>query len=87
MQQRNDNEDYTDEPLGPIKIRDNFLPPVSVLKNATVIIHDESLLDTLLRDDYADLQTAAGKLGITTESLAAGIIHDYLSGKLIRKDH
>lgn len=86
MRQHSDNNGYTDEPLGPIRVRDNFLPPVSVLRNAPVIIHDQSLLDTLLQDDYGDLQIAADKIGVSPESLAAGIIHDYLAGKLMRRD-
>jgi hypothetical protein len=86
MRQHSDNDGYTDEPLGPIRIRENFLPPVSVLKTARAIEHDRPLLEALSQSDYNDLQNAADKLGVTPESLAAGIIHDYLAGRLTRTD-
>lgn len=77
-----------DEPILGARLSDDFLPSPDALKNAEVrvIKSNPELNLPLLSEDMESLYIRSSNIGITPEELAIGVLHDFLTGKLVRCD-
>jgi hypothetical protein len=84
------NVKYEENPWGKNvdtgKIVCDFLPPTSVLKKAKVIIIKENPAFSvpIQMDDAENLLIKSYQAGLSPEAFVIGVLHDFLTGKLVR---
>ncbi len=85
-----DKVQYEENPWGNKKtsgtaVRD-FLPPPAQMKNATIRYIDDSEYAplSLATKDMKALRIQAKKAGLSPEAFVIGVVHDFLTGRLIR---
>ncbi len=75
-----------DDPVFGTPLPKDFLPPPSVLKKAKVrIIKEPKALSVAIHLDDEDILIHKSHIaGLSPEGLIAGVLHDFLHGKLVR---
>ena len=74
---------WDDEDGSNLQIIPDFLPPPEMLKNAKVRFITDA--DSLLTQDLQRIEQIALARNLTPTNLIAGVLHDFVTGNLVRR--